>query len=185
MIVFRDNGVPGGESAALVLRNGSFRIPSRVCITAAELLFGSDTKADAQWSIYGSLKMLVAVEVSGNPKYYMRIRARVVAEYGNIRPFLLLVLTHLYRPFDLDPLHWIPESVLNPDKKQLAHCFFRLGAQPPLPLCAPNLNLPFLGASQLELPPFTATEKREAVLDVNITEYFIKKLVDIIGFWIS
>jgi hypothetical protein len=34
-------------------------------------LFGSDTKADAQCSIYDSLKMLVAVEVSGNPKYYM------------------------------------------------------------------------------------------------------------------
>jgi hypothetical protein len=38
-IVFRDYGAQGGESAVLVLRNGSLRIPSRVCMTATELLF--------------------------------------------------------------------------------------------------------------------------------------------------
>lgn len=70
-IVFRDSGAPGAESAVLVLRNGSFRIPSRVCMTATELLFGDDTKAAADCDIYDSLKMRVAVEVSGNPKYYV------------------------------------------------------------------------------------------------------------------
>jgi hypothetical protein len=70
-IVFRDNGAPGGESAILVLRNGSFRIPSRVCVTATELSFGDETKADADCGIYDSLKMRVAVEVSGNPQFYV------------------------------------------------------------------------------------------------------------------
>jgi hypothetical protein len=70
-IVFRDNGAPGGESAVLVLRSGSFRIPSRVCMTATELLFGDDTKSAVDCDIYDSLKMRVAVEVSGNPKYYL------------------------------------------------------------------------------------------------------------------
>jgi hypothetical protein len=56
-IVFRDNGAPGGESAVLVQRNGSFRIPSRVCMTATELLFGDDAKAAADCDIYDSLKM--------------------------------------------------------------------------------------------------------------------------------
>jgi hypothetical protein len=69
-IVFRDYGAPGGESAVLVLRNGCCRIPSRVCMTATELLFGDDTKAAADCGIYNSLKMRVAVEVSGNPSYY-------------------------------------------------------------------------------------------------------------------
>lgn len=70
-IVFRDSGAPAAESAVLVLRNGSFRIPSRVCVTATELLFGDDTEAAADCDIYDSLKMRVAVEVSGNPKYYV------------------------------------------------------------------------------------------------------------------
>jgi hypothetical protein len=69
-IVFRDNGAPGGESAVLVLHNGSFRIPSRVCMTATELLFGDDTKAAADCDIYESPKMRVAVEVSENLKCY-------------------------------------------------------------------------------------------------------------------
>jgi hypothetical protein len=70
-IVFRDSGAPGAESAVLVLRNGSFRIPSRVCMTATEVVFGDDTKTAADCDIYDSLKMRVAVEVSGNPKYYV------------------------------------------------------------------------------------------------------------------
>ena len=70
-IVFRDNGASGAESAILVLRNGSFGIPSRVCTTTTELLFGDETKAGANCGIYDSLKMRVAVEVSGNPRYYV------------------------------------------------------------------------------------------------------------------
>ena len=70
-IVFRDNDAPGGESAVLVLRNGSFQIPSRVYITARALLFGGDTNAAAKCDIYNSLKMRVAVEASGDPKYFV------------------------------------------------------------------------------------------------------------------
>jgi hypothetical protein len=70
-VVFRDNRAPEGESAVLVLRNGSFRIPSRVCITPTELLFANDTKAAAKCDIYDSLKVRVAVEVSGDPKYFV------------------------------------------------------------------------------------------------------------------
>ena len=70
-IVFRDCSVPGGESAILVQRNGSFRIPSRVCMTATQLLFGDDAKTAADCDIHNSLKMRVAAEVSGNPKYYV------------------------------------------------------------------------------------------------------------------
>jgi hypothetical protein len=67
-IVFRDNGAPGGESAVLVLHKGSFRIPSRVCVTRTELLFGDDTKAAADCDIYLSPKMRVADEVRANLK---------------------------------------------------------------------------------------------------------------------
>lgn len=70
-IVFRIYGDLGGERAILVLHNGSFRIPSRVCMTATELLFGNDTKAAADCVIYESLKMRVADEVSGNLEYYL------------------------------------------------------------------------------------------------------------------
>ncbi len=76
-IVFRDNGAPGGESAVLVLHNGSFRIPSRVCMTATELLFGDDTKAGADCYIYDSLKTRVAVEVSGNVRYYLGLTTKL------------------------------------------------------------------------------------------------------------
>ena len=69
-IVFRDYGAPGGEAAVLVLRNGSFRIPSRLCATAAELLFGDDRKTSEECDIYESLKMRAAVEFSGDPSYY-------------------------------------------------------------------------------------------------------------------
>jgi hypothetical protein len=70
-MVFRDN-VPGrAESAVLVLHNGSVRIPSRVCMTATELLFGDDTKCFADCAIYDSLKMRVAVEVSGDRRYFV------------------------------------------------------------------------------------------------------------------
>jgi hypothetical protein len=70
-IVFRDSSAPSAESAVLVLRNGSFRIPSRVCMTATELLFGDDTKVVADCDIFDSLKMRVVVEVSGNRKYFL------------------------------------------------------------------------------------------------------------------
>jgi hypothetical protein len=56
-IVFRDSGAPGGETAALVLRNGSFRIPSRVCVTATALLFGGATRAAIDCDIYENDKM--------------------------------------------------------------------------------------------------------------------------------
>ena len=68
-IVFRDYGVPSGGRAVLVLRNGSPRIPSRVCMTASELLFGGDTKTGADCHIYQSLKTWVANEAGGNPSY--------------------------------------------------------------------------------------------------------------------
>src|SRR5690348_4618771 len=69
-IVFRDYGAPGGEAAVLVLRDGSFRIPSRVCVTATELLFGDDRKTSDECDIYESLKMRAAEETSGNKNYY-------------------------------------------------------------------------------------------------------------------
>ena len=69
-IVLRDYGAPGGEAAFVVLRDGSFRIPSRVCATANELIFGDDRKSSDECDIYESLKMRVAVEVTGNQKYY-------------------------------------------------------------------------------------------------------------------
>jgi len=70
-IVFRDYGAPGGEAAIIVLRNGSIRIPSRVCITPAEFLFGDDQKKSDDCDIRESLKMRVATEVTGNPTYYL------------------------------------------------------------------------------------------------------------------
>jgi hypothetical protein len=70
-IVFRDNSAPAGESAVLVLRNGLSRIPSRVCITSKQLLFGDETAAASDWDVYDSLKMRIAAEVSGDPKYFL------------------------------------------------------------------------------------------------------------------
>ena len=69
-IVLRDYGAPGGEAAYVVLREGSFRIPSRVCVTANELIFGDDRRGAEECDIYESLKMRVAVEVTGDQKYY-------------------------------------------------------------------------------------------------------------------
>src|SRR5437868_11335413 len=68
-IVFRDYGAPGGERAILLLRDVSFRIPSRVCLTATELLFGNDNTPDG-CEIYESIKMQAAAEKSGNSNYY-------------------------------------------------------------------------------------------------------------------
>lgn len=70
-IVFRVYGAPVGEIAVLVTRNGSSRIPSRVCVSTTELLFGADTEAAADCDIYESLKMRVAAEARENPKYYL------------------------------------------------------------------------------------------------------------------
>jgi hypothetical protein len=69
-IVLRDYGARGGEAAFVVLRDGSFRIPSRVCVTANELIFGDDRRSAEECDIYESLKMRVAVEVTGNQKHY-------------------------------------------------------------------------------------------------------------------
>ncbi len=69
-IVFRDYGAPGGELAVIVLQQGSFRIPSRVCVTATDLLFGDRHKTSEECDIYESLKMQTAAQVSGNPAFY-------------------------------------------------------------------------------------------------------------------
>lgn len=69
-IVLRDYGARGGEAAFIVLKDGSFRIPSRVCVTANELIFGDDRRSAEECDIYESLKMRVAVEVTGNQKHY-------------------------------------------------------------------------------------------------------------------
>jgi hypothetical protein len=83
-IVFRDNAPAGKESAVLVLHNGSVRIPSRVCVTATELLFGDDTKSAADCDIHDSLKMRVAFEVSGDPKYHVGpTRAQSVCRWNS------------------------------------------------------------------------------------------------------
>jgi hypothetical protein len=76
-IILRDYGAPGGEAAFVVLRNGSFRIPSRVCVTANEVVFGDDSKSPEECDIYASLKMRVAVEVTGNQKYYFGPTAKL------------------------------------------------------------------------------------------------------------
>jgi hypothetical protein len=74
-IVFRDYGAPGGERAFVVLRRGSFRIPSRVCFTATEIWFGDDTHTDEDSDVYESVKMQVAAQVSGKPQYFFgRVR---------------------------------------------------------------------------------------------------------------
>jgi len=69
-IVFRDYGAPGGETAVVVVRDGSFRIPSRVCLTASDLLFGDEQRTTENCDIYESVKMQVAAEVSNNPRHY-------------------------------------------------------------------------------------------------------------------
>lgn len=69
-IVFRDYGARGGEKAVVVLRNGSFRIPSRVCMTATDFVFGDEGKTAEECDIYESVKMIVAAEVTQDAKYY-------------------------------------------------------------------------------------------------------------------
>ena len=69
-IVFRDYGAPGGEVAVVVLRYGSFRIPSRVCVTASELVFGDKWKEREDCDIFESVKMQAAAAVSGKSSYY-------------------------------------------------------------------------------------------------------------------
>lgn len=69
-IVFRDYGAPGGERAVVVLRDDTFRIPSRLRVTKTDLLFGDSGKAAAGCNIYESIKMRVAAEVTGDPRYY-------------------------------------------------------------------------------------------------------------------
>ena len=69
-LVVRDYGAPGGEVAILVLRDNSFRIPSRVCITTGELVFGDNRKAREECCIVESVKMQAAAAVSGVPGYY-------------------------------------------------------------------------------------------------------------------
>lgn len=69
-IVFRDYGAPGGERAVVVLRDGTFRIPSRLCATDTDLLFGDNRSTPADCNAYESIKMRVAAETTGNPGYY-------------------------------------------------------------------------------------------------------------------
>src|ERR1035438_2602735 len=69
-LVFRDYGAPGGEAAILVLRERSFRIPSRVCFTDRELVFGDDRKASQGCAIFESVKMQAAAAITGVPGYY-------------------------------------------------------------------------------------------------------------------
>ena len=68
-IVFRDCDAPGGGSSVLLQHNGSSQIPSRVCMTVTHLCFGDDTEVATACTFYESVKMRVAAEVSGNPKY--------------------------------------------------------------------------------------------------------------------
>src|SRR5262245_59648893 len=70
-IVFRDYGAPGGDAAFVVLNGISIRIPSRVCVTASEFLFGDEQKTRRDCDIYESVKMRLATEVTGNPTYYL------------------------------------------------------------------------------------------------------------------
>ncbi len=67
-IGFRDNGAPPNERAVLVLRNGAFRIPSRVCATATTLFFGDDTRTRAECHIYENTKARVATEAVAAPE---------------------------------------------------------------------------------------------------------------------
>lgn len=69
-IVFRDYGAPGGERVVLVLHDDCPRIPSRVCLTPKDLLFGSDGKMSADCEVYESIKMHAAAEVTGIRNYY-------------------------------------------------------------------------------------------------------------------
>jgi hypothetical protein len=69
-IVFRDYGARGEEKAIVILRNGSFRIPSRVCMTATAFVFGDDGKTAEDCDIYESIKMIVAAEVCHDAKLY-------------------------------------------------------------------------------------------------------------------
>ena len=68
-IVFRDYRAPGEERALLLLRDGSFRIPSRVCITAKDLLLGSDKTLESG-EVFESIKMQAAAEMTHNSSYY-------------------------------------------------------------------------------------------------------------------
>ena len=65
-IVFRDCDASDGENAILVLRNGSARIPSRVCVIGTNLLFGDDTKTAANSEVHEKIKDRVATEVITN-----------------------------------------------------------------------------------------------------------------------
>lgn len=91
-IVFRDYGAPGGERAVLLLRDGSSRIPSRVCVTSEELLFGKDTKPPDDCEIYESIKMQAAAEISGSPNYYFG-PARAFPTKDGFRAADLAILT--------------------------------------------------------------------------------------------
>ena len=73
-IVFRDYGARGEEKAYLVLRNGEFRIPSRVCATATDLIFGDGSRTDSDCDIYHSIKMRAAAEASEDPSLYFGLQ---------------------------------------------------------------------------------------------------------------
>ncbi len=67
-IVFRANGAPPNERAVLVPRNGTFRIPSRVCATATTLFFGDVTRTRAECHIYQNTKARIATEAVAAPE---------------------------------------------------------------------------------------------------------------------
>lgn len=54
----------------MVLREGSFRIPSRVCMSATEFVFGDDRKTTKECGVYESVKMMVAADVCHDAKLY-------------------------------------------------------------------------------------------------------------------
>lgn len=73
-IVFRDYGALGGEKAYPVIREGTFRIPSSVAMSASDLTFGTSPQAGIvlpaglRW--YESVKMRVAGEAKGDYNRY-------------------------------------------------------------------------------------------------------------------
>jgi hypothetical protein len=76
-LVFRDYAAPGREVAKVVVSGHSFRIPSRVCITASDLRFGLENPTTHGWAVLESVKMQVAAEVTGDPNYYFGPRVKL------------------------------------------------------------------------------------------------------------
>jgi hypothetical protein len=72
-MVFRDPLAPGGEKTYVVVRDGNFRIPSSVALTAENLVFGCSPGACELLDLplwYESVKMRVAGEATSNYRKY-------------------------------------------------------------------------------------------------------------------